>query len=384
VLVTVTIGSENRSAVVSIETGEVEVVEGLEGARGARCWGDKVVYAMGDELFVAPFDWKRRKLTGSATMLQNDVFVTRGGPFFSLAGNGTLAFVPGSLVADENHVVWADRSGTVTRVNEYLGQHLYPRLSPDGRRVAVQEGSDVWVYDERGTRAKLTERGGTDPVWNTDGRSVTFAAFEGSYRSIQSVAADGSNEPAQLFSAKHSAFPHSWSPDGQALAIYQVSPDSARDIFVLRRNGTTFVVDSFLVTKYNERSPAFSTDGKWIAYVSDESGTDEIYVRPYPNRGGKWTISRGGGREPVWGRDGKTLYFRRGNEVLSLNIELRDGDLSPGEPRVVTTVGGENFFSVSGSQSYDVSPDGQRLLTMSGSELSPVRSLRVVVGWLKP
>jgi Tol biopolymer transport system component len=229
----------------------------------------------------------------------------------------------------------------------------------------------------------VTEGGGTDPVWSADGRSVTFAAFEGSYRSIHSVAADGSDR-ALLFSGKHSAFPHSWSPDGQALAIYQVTPDSARDIFVLRRDRTTFVVDSFLVTQHNERSPVFSKDGKWIAYMSDESGTDEIYVRPYPRRGGKWTISRGGGREPVWGRDGKTLYFRRGTEIVSVAIELRDGDLSAGEQRVVTTVGDEIFSSVSGSQSYDVSPDGQRLLTTASIELPAIRSLRVVVGLLKP
>jgi serine/threonine-protein kinase len=380
----------DRTAMFSIETGAMTSVDGLQGAHNARVWRDRLVFAVGDELRVAPFDEQRLTPSGPSDVLQDAVYGTRGGTFtrfsyFALADNGTLAYVPGGFEAEQSHVVWVDRSGRSRQVVDFRGQHFFPHLSPDGKRVAVQEGNDVWVYDvERGTRTALTRSGGTDPTWHPDGQRVTYAsAPSGSHMSLYTVVADGSEDSQLLFTAEHPAFPHSWSPDGSALAFYQVSPTSARDILVLRKSDNAFVADSFLVTRYNERSPVFSPDGKWIAYTSDESGTDEIYVRPYPGPGGKWTISRGGGREPVWSRDGRSLFFRRGSQVLAVAMQLRPKDLTAGEPTVIVSGGGEQYFSVSGSQSYDVSLDGQRFLMTEQMESSQPQTFRVIVGWLR-
>jgi serine/threonine-protein kinase len=277
-------------------------------------------------------------------------------------------------------MVWVDLAGRATQVTAHRGSHFYPRISPDGRFVAVQEANEIWVYDsERGTRSRLTSAGGTDPVWTPDGHRVVFATGGGG---LYWTPADGSGEPEPLLQEDRTVSPHSWSPDGSVLALYEITPDSARDIWMLKRTDTGFEAESFLATIYNERSPAFSPDGRWIAYTSDESGRDEIYVRPYPGPGGKWPISRGGGREPVWSVSGTTLYFRQGTTIMSVEVQTH-GQIVAGEPRVMVAGDYGVEFTSTGSQTYDVAPDGERFVMTQGVEYTAPRRIRVVLNWFE-
>ncbi len=136
----------------------------------------------------------------------------------------------------------------------------------------------------------------------------------------------------------------------------------------------------FLVTAANERSPGFSPDGNWIVYASDESGQDEIYVRPYPTGDGKWTVSRDGGREPVWSRNGREIYYRRQDQVLAVPV-LQGSGLRVGEPVVLFGGRADAYDGPNGSRSFDVTADGQRFLFVRLGQETANLQYTVVVNW---
>ena len=195
--------------------------------------------------------------------------------------------------------------------------------------------------------------------------------------------ADGSGEAEPLLVT--SAFkldPHSWSPDGTVLAYFEITEGSFfrdRDIWTLPLEGDRDPVP-FLVTPFNERSPSFSPNGRWIAYASDESGQDEVYVQPYPGPGAKVPVSTDGGREPVWSRNGKELFYWNEDRLMAVDVETA-ATFSAGRPRLLfeaphITVGGP-----AGAQGYDISPDGQRFLLIQPSEAST--EMHVVLNWFQ-
>jgi serine/threonine-protein kinase len=162
------------------------------------------------------------------------------------------------------------------------------------------------------------------------------------------------------------------------LAYYEMKPDSHRDIWLLPLEGKK-TPEPFLVTPFNERSPSFSPDGRFLAYVSDESGQDEVYVQRVDRSGGKLPVSTGGGREPVWSRDGRELFYWRENRLMAVDVETGSA-FKAGAPQLLfeapyirqPTPG-------SGSQNYDVSPDGQRFLMVLPGEAA--MELHVVLNW---
>ncbi len=383
-----TVGSSRgfRVAVVSLETGVRQWVDAIEGAAGARYLPTgHLLFSLGNELSAVGFDLGRLQALGFPTALVRGVHRTRSGtfgttPYAAVSNTGTMVYMPGGTETTENTLVWVDRAGHTSQVTAHRGSHFYPRISQDGRFIAVQEANEIWVYDsERGTRNRLTSAGGTDPVWAPDGRRVAFATGG---RGIYWMPADGSGEPEFLFRSTRTVSAHSWSPDGSVLAFYQITPDSARDIWMLKRKDMAFEAEPFLTTSANERSPIFSPNGRWIAYTSDESGRDEIYVRPYPGPGGKWPISRSGGREPVWSADGTELFYRQGTSIMSVRVQT-DGEIVAGEPRVMVSGDYGVEYTSSGSQTYDVAPDGQRFIMTQSVEHAAPRQIRVVLNWFE-
>jgi Tol biopolymer transport system component len=151
----------------------------------------------------------------------------------------------------------------------------------------------------------MFEGANTDPVWFPDGELIAFTHGPGMDEDIVRRRADGTGELEPLVARPTSQNPHSFSPDGRLLAFYERVDETSRDIWILNLDDRE--TKPFLVTKFNERSPSFSPDGRWLAYTSDESGGDEIYIQAYPGPGDKDTVSRGGGREPVWSRDGSEV-----------------------------------------------------------------------------
>jgi serine/threonine-protein kinase len=262
------------------------------------------------------------------------------------------------------------------------GTYSHPRISPDGSRVAVdmfiQSRRDVWVYDlTRGTRTRLTNNdAGTYsglPAWTPDGARVSFYSIDELY----SRAADASTESERLTEeAKRGRYPISWSPDGTTLAFAETQPAGERDIFMLPVGGEP---QPFLSTSFNESSPMFSPNGRFIAYVSDASGRYEVYVRTYPEGDEMSLVSTDGGTAPVWSRDGRELFYRDGYKMMVVRVEL-GSTFRAQRPSPLF----EAPYAVDGAghPAYDVSNDGQRFLMIQESAAERTQ-LNVVFNWFE-
>ena len=336
------------------------------------------------EIHAAPFDPGRLEITGPAVAVASNVKSNN----FVLSQDGSLLSVPGTTAGAVSTLVWVDRDGDVSLAFRDEQVFSRPRLSPDGSRVAVGVESidpdiDVWIYDlERNTRFRLTptDSRDRDAIWTPDGNTIVFASNVGGYNQLYRKRSDGSGDAEPMLDTGEAAEAHSFSPDGDVLAYYQRGVGSARrDIWTLSLDGSSDP-EPFLQTTFNERSPSFSPDGRFIAYASDESGRDEIYVQPYPGPGRRTIVSSEGGREPVWSPQGGELFYRRGNEIWAAAVSL--GATFEAEPPTKLFEG--RFLAErpdSGSQSYDVSPDGQRFLFVQPTDQRI--QIHVTLNWIE-
>jgi len=276
-----------------------------------------------------------------------------------------------------------DRQGLATPLIEDRQAYRRPRLSPDGQRVAVEvqsaPNSDIWIYDiGRGTRMRLTVEGNNQsPVWMPDGTRVTFRSVRDGPQDLYWKPADGSGQAELLLNlnSQNSLVPSSWSPDGESLAFYEAIT-GANNIWALLREGEALPI---VATAFNERSPMFSPDGRWLAYVSNESGRDEVYVQPYPGPGGKWPISTEGGTELRWSADGRELFYRLGDKMMVVEVQSEPA-FSSGRPQLVFE--GPYLTDNFATPNYDISLDGQRFLMIKKEEGSTAQ-INVVLNWFE-
>ena len=222
------------------------------------------------------------------------------------------------------------------------------------------------------------------PVWSPDGRQLAFGEGAGTTTRVLVTPADGSGQFETLLDIGERQFPMSWAPDESALALYRSGSDGAnRDLTILLLHGDRTPVP-FLSTPAEERGVSFSPNGRWLAYVSAESGRDEIYVRPYPGPGGQVIVSSGGGMEAVWGPDGKELFYRNGTQVMVVTVGTEQALLvEPPRPLFdddfvidIATGGG-------GNPNYDISPDGEHFVFVESNGGAPLGQLYVVLNWFK-
>jgi serine/threonine-protein kinase len=213
------------------------------------------------------------------------------------------------------------------------------------------------------------------PIWTPDGRSVVFTSNPTGLFQMYRIPADGSGPAERLFESDVNHAGTSWHPGGRLLAFYQIHPETYRDLWVLDTAANE--ATPFLVTSADERAGMFSPEGQWIAYVSDESGRDEVYVRPYPGPGGKWQISTDGGTGPLWSRDGTRLHYRERGAVMAVDVSITDG-FSAGAPRRLFA--GDYLSDPNGNANYDVTADG-RFLMISGERADSPTELKLVMGW---
>jgi serine/threonine-protein kinase len=343
-----------------------------------------LVYAQSGGLWATPFDVSRLEPTGSPVSVLDNVrvtpiAVTGRTAYFAVAGMGSLVYVPGRADG-KTSLVWVDREGREIPWTEE-GNVLYnPRLSPDGTRVAISvttpEGADIWVYEvDRGTRTRLTFGGfNIEPIWSLDGTRITFSGPT----NVQWIPGDGSGTSEILVQVENATpVPSSWSSDGQILAFYEINSNTARDIWALRldEGGKPTPI---LATEFNEHSPMFSPDGGWLAYVSDESGREEVYVRPYLGPGAKHPVSSEGGREPAWSADGHELFYRNGDKMMVVTVAT-EPDFTAGTPRVLFE--GPYAMGSGGGNNYDVTPDGQRFLMIRRDFGPAPTQINVVLNW---
>jgi Tol biopolymer transport system component len=280
--------------------------------------------------------------------------------------------------------------------------YQFPRLSPDGRRVAVavaEQESQIWLYDlSRETLTRLTFEGNTNtnPSWTPDGKRIAFESNKEGPLNIFRQLADGSGGLERLTTSEYNNVPMSWSQGGQVLAFFENNPTTGLDIWVLRMgdpstssgpsppagSGQVRKAQPFLRTPFNESVPRFSPDGRWLAYVSDESSRYEIYVQPYPGPGGKWQISADGGTEPAWNLNGRELFYRSGDKMMAVQVTTQPS-FSVGKPRLLFQ--GTYLTTPLTSPNYDVSPDGQRFLMLKASDQTRVAptQINVVLNWFE-
>ena len=374
-----------RIGLVSLKTGERRVL--IEGGAYARYVpSGHLVYARSGGLLAVPFDLARLQVTGPPVSILEDVSMnpTTGASEFSSSADGTLAYVPGGWSVAESTLVWVDRKGAVEPLPAPPRGYATPRLSPDGQRLAVAiEGTNpgVWVYElARGT---LTEVAPSvlvpSPIWTPDGKRLTLRFRGDQSWPIYSMPADGSGTRERLTTVEGFQVPGSWSPDGQVLAFTEQDLKTGWDIWALSLDGKRNE-RPLLQTPANEGGPVFSPDGHWLAYQSDESGRDEVYVRPFLGSGGKWQVSTDGGTEPVWARNGRELFYRSGDKMMAVAIETKPAFVAA-KPKLLFE-GHYELGNYAFLQNYDVSPDGQRfLMVKAGEQATAAAQISVVLNW---
>lgn len=333
----------------------------------------------------APFDAKQLKVTGSPTrVLENVLESFDGAAQVSLSRSGNLVYVPGGFESTSRLLMSVDRSGAAAPFAAPPRAYSAPRLSPDGRKLAVTIAAateDLWVYviAEDALRQLTFEVNSSSPVWASDGASLAFSSSRSGAPNLFAVRVDGSGGEERLGVSDNPQLPGSWSPDGGTLAYVERSASTGRDIWLLtsadRRS------HPFLTTPAHESAPRFSPDGRWIAYVSDESGRNEIYVRAVIDTSRRRQVSKDGGVEPVWARSGRELFYRSRDRIMTVSIGS-GAELGAGESRVMFA--GPFEKGTVDIPNYDVMPDGQRFVMIKAPEQDATpHSLHVVLNWLE-
>jgi dipeptidyl aminopeptidase/acylaminoacyl peptidase len=300
----------------------------------------------------------------------------------SVSETGAIAYQAGLEVAP-SRLAWFDRAGKQIGLLGDPGDYVDVGLSPDGTRAALsvvdsaRRTRDIWIYDvARGLRQRFTfdPAGEQSPIWSPDGGRVVFVSNRKGPGDLYERPSKGGTDEEPLFADSVAKTPLSWSPDGQRILYAAAGKETGRDLWVLPLMGDNKPAP-FRHTRFNEVSGQFSPDGRWIAYVSDESGRQEVYVAPFAGTGGSSQISTAGGVEPRWRRDGAELFYWAGNTLMAASVNGRGSAFEVGAVRPLF----ESRRREGGSSSYDVSVDGQRFLVNSVvDESAPVTLL---VNW---
>ena len=341
-----------------------------------------LIYALAGNLMAVPFDPERLEVKGTPVPVVQGV-MQEGNPApaqYSVSATGSLVYVPGSAEASQSKLVWVSRNGTEQPLPAPARDYQSPRISPDGRRVALASGGQIWLYDlARDTLTRVTFEGDLNglPVWTPDGKRIAFSSDRGGALNLFWQMADGSGGVERLTTSDRIQAPSSWSPNGPLLSFIEFGPRPS--IWVLPLSDRK--EQPFLQTTANLGTPQFSPDGRWMAYVSNESGRDEIYVQPYPGPGGKWQISTDGGNEPVWNRNERELFYRNGDKMMAVEIAT-EPNFSAGKPKALFQGQQVSDTSVPLPE-FDVSPDGQRFLMLKpvAQEQAAPTQINVVLNW---
>jgi serine/threonine-protein kinase len=391
----------SRMELLSLRTGRRRILHEEDGTDVRYVPTGHLVFARDDTLFAVPFDIDKLEIKGPARPVVEDIHISLMGPAqYTFSENGTLAYI--SALPRKRKLVWVDRQGVVQPLGAPSRAYQSVRVSPDGTHLAVtiapklEDNADIWILD----KARLTPRQITFDgcsragIWTPDSKRVIYTNIPGWKWSRllvapMSILADGSGEPETLAEAKQFAEKlglHFWgcrclSPDGKYLLggtnniwVLPMEPNARPKPFIIRDN-------SF------QRHPAFSPDGKWIAYDSGETGRQEIYVCPFPKPGGITRISSESGAEPIWSRDGSELFYRSGDKMMVVTIEVitteTGSELKAGTPRELFK---GQFFSAGvesvAGLSYDLDTDG-RFIMIQEDEESPTTEIHVVLNWFE-
>ena len=318
--------------------------------------------------------------------------MSTGAANYAVAGNGTLIYLTGapSRTGSRRSLVWVTREGREEPITAPERAYLYPRLSPDGTRIAVagrDQEEDIWVWDiRRKLLTRLTFDHGADnyPVWSHDGRRIIFASARAGIANLYAQLSDGTGDAERLTTSVKLQHPHSVSPDGARIVFREEGGPTGVDLMALVQTGARRS-EPLVVTPAAEMNAEVSPNGQWLVYESNESTQSEIYVRPFPRvDGGRWQISTAGGTRPMWSRNGRELFFLDANgAIFSAEIQT-SGAFSTGNPRKILD---GRYRTEGGGRTYDVSLDGQRFLMIKEPQPSELTAtaprILVVLNWFE-
>jgi serine/threonine protein kinase/Tol biopolymer transport system component len=308
---------------------------------------------------------------------------------FDVAADGTLAFI--AAHPHDAELVWVDRTGAVETLPLPLRDYRSPRLSPDGRRIAVTVaeagGQDVWIHNlDRGSLSRLTFSGTAhSPLWSPDGRELIVASRRDRFVNLFAVDADGSGHQRPLTQTDGFECPTSSSRDGSVVAWASLDLRQSTYRIAVGQPSLDSTPIPYFNSAFREFNPSLSPDGKWVAFVSDRTGRQEVYIAPFPGPGGITQISTGGGTEPIWSHYGAEVFYREGDRMMAVPVE-------PGPP---PKIGVPQFLfegrylaaDLGFANDYDVAPDGRFLMVRRG-EAKGETSLRTdrinfVLNWFE-
>ena len=372
--------------VLSLKTGKRTVL--LTGGVSARyVTAGYLLYAKNEALYAVPFDPNRLKLTGQRVAVIQDLALSlpdaRAG--FTVSDNGTLAYVAASTLVPDLELVWVNRRGEAGTSITAPARFYDPAISPDGHRVAVAiakpgEPKGAWVLDlARGTRTALTIGGANDfaPLFTPDGIRVIFES-ERPVFDLYVRAADASSPAAALVVTSYDKYPASITPDGKLLFFeHHVVPHN--EIWTVPLDGAGAPASLLKSDAGDLGAPRIAPNGRWLAYMSNESGRSEVYLSPYPAvTSARREVSADGGRDPRWSRAGRELLYRNGARMMAVAVDPVSGQL--GMP--IELFHGD-FESFEVGSSYDVAPDGEHFLMLRRPAGAEPRQIVVVTNWFK-
>jgi serine/threonine-protein kinase len=377
-----------------------------------------LIYAAAGTLRAVRFDPARLEVLGDpVTVVEQVMIKPTGAANYAVSRQGTLFYVPGGVSAQWSPrlLVWVDRKGQEEPINAPLRPYGSPRVSPDGTRLLLaisdQESNDIWIWDlERETLRRLTSSPGADslPLWTPDSRRIVFTSDRAGVLNLYSQAADGTSAAGRLTTSANQQFPSSITPDGTLVAGFerlsmaastQMAPGAAWRVRLYPLAGAASGPgpgqspstspareEPTAQTLFDGVWAEFSPNGRYLAYVSGEPGSDEVYVRPFPQvNSGRWQISTKGGTRPTWARSGRELfYLDASNTLTAVPVQTSGSTFSAGKPAKVF---GAKYSTPFPPRPYDVSADGKRFLMLkdsaAGDSNATPASMVVVEHWFE-
>ena len=373
--------SDSVSSNSNFDSAEIKVVSLVDrhsktlvrgGTFGRYLPSGHIVYIDRGTLFAVAFDLDRLEVHGTPVPLLDQVAysVGNGSAQLDFSRAGTVVYHRGTAVGLVT-VQWLDGAGKTQPLLAKPGLYLRGRLSPDNQRYVLELNGDLWIYDwQRDTMTRLTFSNGQSagPLWSPDGR---FIAFRLVGEGISWVRADGAGKPQSLTQSKNLQIPYSFGPDGKRLAVIEAREGTGQDLWILPLESDSTGLragkpEVFLQTAFQETEPAFSPDGRWLAYASDESGTLQVYVRAFPDTGGKWQVSNNGGFYPEWSRNTRELFFETlDNRIMVAGYTAKGDSFVPDKPRLWSE---KRLAGGNANRNYDVASDGKRIAALMPAE----------------
>ncbi len=376
-------------AVLDLRTGTRKVL--VRGGSDARYVSGYLVYAAAGTLRAVAFDPASLETRGTPVPVAPQVVTNiLGGADTSVAADGTFAYVSGGAGGATRTLTWVDRQGRETALPAPNRAYVYPRISPDGSRLALgllDQDIDIWLWDLARmtfTRATFDPAVDLHHVWTPDGRRLVFSSERAGSRNVFVQAADGTGTVERLTQSPNIQDVSGMVPDGTAIIFTETAPMTGLDVMQLSLDAAHRVTP-LVRTSFNERNGVVSPDGRWLTYEANDSGQLEIYVRPYPDvNSGHWQVSTGGGTRPLWARSGQELFYLAPSGAL-MRVGVERGPTWSSTPPTLLIK--EGYFTVPGGntgRTYDISPDGQRFLMIkeggSGTDVAPPQIV-VIQNW---